>query len=171
MLKLDIKKLKEEKGGQEHFDINSYLPDFVEGDYKITFAGPAGLSIDMTNSNAGILMTGKVTVKVYLNCDRCLAPFEYQVNTKLFETYYDEENAVSRAQKEAEEFIPFSGDEIDIQPEVIEAIILAMPVKALCKEDCKGLCPLCGTNLNYETCDCQQEKIDPRLSKLKELLK
>jgi len=48
-------------------------------------------------------------------------------------------------------------------------VILSVPMKPLCKEDCKGLCPVCGANLNYEDCGHTQEKVDPRLLKLKEL--
>ncbi|MGB9809870.1 MAG: YceD family protein, partial [Caldanaerobacter sp.] len=49
-------------------------------------------------------------------------------------------------------------------------VILSLPMKFLCKEDCKGLCPICGTNLNYGSCSCKREDIDPRLEVLSKLL-
>ncbi|MCI0532052.1 MAG: DUF177 domain-containing protein, partial [candidate division Zixibacteria bacterium] len=58
----------------------------------------------------------------------------------------------------------------DLNPRVREAMILILPIKPLCKEDCKGLCQLCGTNLNEKTCKCVKETADPRWSRLKELL-
>ena len=60
---------------------------------------------------------------------------------------------------------------IDLKEDVREAIILAFPLKPLCRPECRGLCPHCGRNLNEEKCECREEKIDPRLAKLKELLK
>lgn len=62
-------------------------------------------------------------------------------------------------------------DFIDISNDVREYAMLAIPMKNLCKEDCKGLCPRCGKDLNTEQCSCETEKVDPRWLALKELLK
>ena len=70
-------------------------------------------------------------------------------------------------EKDAES-VTFSGDILDITPEVLNSIILSLPMKALCKEDCPGLCPRCGSNLKDGQCGCESENIDPRLNVLKD---
>jgi uncharacterized protein len=64
----------------------------------------------------------------------------------------------------------FLGDEIDIADLVRESLLLAQPLKKLCKEECKGLCPKCGINLNVSTCSCNKEIMDPRLMVLQQFL-
>jgi uncharacterized protein len=63
----------------------------------------------------------------------------------------------------------YSGDEIDLAPLFTEQAILALPTRALCREDCRGLCPACGANRNHETCACVEREPDPRLAVLRKL--
>jgi len=69
------------------------------------------------------------------------------------------------------EIIPEGSKEIDLSKTLYEAIVIAQPICVVCKEECKGLCPHCGTNLNHTKCNCIKTRIDPRLEKLKLLLK
>lgn len=170
MISLYVKALKEERGGQEGYEIKTGLPDIEGDDGSISFAGPAEINIDLTNAGYCILLTGKISVSLALNCARCLDPFSYNLQTSFFETYYDQEKGLPKNADNSEEFIPFQGNHIDIEPEVIKAILLALPIRVLCDPACKGLCAQCGTNLNVETCSCEQEDFDPRMLKLKELL-
>lgn len=63
----------------------------------------------------------------------------------------------------------YQGDEVDLAGFFQEAVALQVPIQSLCREDCKGLCPRCGTNLNFETCNCEEEEGDPRLAPLRNL--
>jgi uncharacterized protein len=65
----------------------------------------------------------------------------------------------------------YQDDKIDLSQMIWEQVYLALPMKPLCKEDCRGLCPQCGTNLNLSMCSCDRETVDPRLATLKTLLK
>jgi len=170
MISLDVKALKEKRGRQEHYDLNVYLPELDGDGDRISFAGPADIDIDLTNTGFCILLTGKIEVPVEMDCARCLTPFKCHVTTDIFETYYDKKKGPPKTSDNDEEYIPFTGDDINIEPEVIKAVLLAIPIRALCDPECKGLCPQCGSNLNIETCTCRQENIDPRMAKLKELL-
>ena len=60
---------------------------------------------------------------------------------------------------------------MDLDDLVVSDILLSLPTKIICKEDCEGLCPSCGINRNVDTCECQKKQVDPRLAKLGELLK
>ncbi|MBQ1741932.1 MAG: DUF177 domain-containing protein [Oscillospiraceae bacterium] len=97
-------------------------------------------------------------------CDRCGTtfdkPFHLSLEYLLAEELEDEEN---------DDILLLEGGTIDLSELVREAFILNMDTKTLCREDCKGLCPGCGANLNYETCRCKKE-IDPRLAALAKLL-
>jgi uncharacterized protein len=66
-------------------------------------------------------------------------------------------------------YLPLDTDKIDVKPEVIEYSLLAVPMKKLCKNDCKGLCYHCGKNLNVDNCDCQDDSIDIRWQPLADL--
>lgn len=170
MISLDVKALKKERGRQDHYDLKVELPELDGDGNHISFAGPAGINVDLTNTGFCILLTGNIVVPVKMDCARCLTSFEHTIQTEIFETYYDKEKGPPKNIDDDEEYIPYSGSDIDIEPEVIKAILLAMPIRAFCDPECKGLCPRCGTNLNIETCSCKQENVDPRMAKLKKLL-
>ena len=70
-----------------------------------------------------------------------------------------------------EEIETFSGDSIDLTSTVFRNILAAMPMKVVCSDDCKGLCPVCGQNLNVKDCGCDTTYIDPRFESLRSLLK
>ncbi len=103
------------------------------------------------------------------NCNRCLKEFTNKVETilsgRLIEKSQDIEN-----QDYDETLIYFEGDNVYLEEPVITSVLLALPMKELCSEKCKGLCVACGVNLNTEKCICEVDDIDPRLAKLKELL-
>ncbi len=66
--------------------------------------------------------------------------------------------------------LPLKGDSIDLREPVMESILLELPVKVLCSEECKGLCPICGADRNVEECSCSIHEVDPRMQQLKRLL-
>ena len=66
--------------------------------------------------------------------------------------------------------VGFFGRVIDIMPQIQESVYALIPTKVLCKEDCKGLCPNCGMNLNEGSCSCQNENVDPRLEALRNFM-
>lgn len=90
-----------------------------------------------------------VKVSAEFTCDRCLAPTVVALDTELSETFF--KKAVDEESKVLVE------DRVDLQPCVDERVLLAVPTRILCKPDCKGLCPKCGTDLNFENCDCDTD--------------
>ncbi len=81
------------------------------------------------------------------------------------------QQAIDEAIDDEADLAYYTGDEIDIADLVRESLILAEPLKSVCSETCRGLCPHCGINLNTAQCDCQGKLIDPRLAVLQKLLK
>ncbi len=109
----------------------------------------------------------KLSVKTQLQytCSRCLALFEEELDLII-------EEKISKNEQEDENIITLEdGDVLDIEDVVLNNIYLALPLKNLCHEDCKGLCQNCGLNLNLGQCNCVIDDVDPRLSALKDIFK
>ena len=119
-----------------------------------------------------IRVVGGLDVTLEVSCARCLDPVRYTVNWA-FDLLYRplgvdrraEEVAISEADTEIGYY---EGEGLLLEDVLREQVLLATPVKLVCREDCKGLCPQCGANLNVETCNCQQPG-DPRWAALSEL--
>ncbi len=108
-----------------------------------------------------------LSTKSQLTCDRCLA--EYNQNFQCdFKLIYSKQ-AVSQSDDDDFRFLDEKVVEIDLRSDIRENLLLMIPMKRLCKEDCLGLCATCGANLNLETCHCKSATIDARWEKLKNL--
>ena len=122
-----------------------------------------------------IRLRGKLATAVELPCARCVEPVQYDVKSD-FDLLYRPINADSHpdeaAISEAETEIGFyQGDGIQLEDVLKEQVLLALPAKMLCREDCKGLCPQCGKNLNLESCDCVNTMPDVRWAALEDIRK
>jgi len=119
-----------------------------------------------------IRVVAKLDVTMEVGCARCLEPVRFTVN-RAFDLLYRPLGADKRAEEVAiseadTEIGYYEGDGLLLEDVLREQVLLASPVKLVCREDCKGLCPQCGTNLNTATCGCQQPG-DPRWAALSEL--
>ena len=122
----------------------------------------------------GILVKGLLHTKVELTCSRCLSSFSYPATLNIEEEYIQTVDIVSGVPLPSpEEASSFNIDEhhvIDLTEAIRQYTVLAVPMKPLCREDCAGLCPKCGHNLNQGACSCPKQEIDPRWSELSKLL-
>ena len=119
-----------------------------------------------------IEVTGHLTTKVTSPCSRCLAPIVSSLEIPVSLSYSgrdDEAHVVEELELQSEELglIPLSGPEIDLRPDLEQEVIMALPQHALCQETCLGLCPVCGCNLNRETCACEPPVFHAGLAALK----
>jgi uncharacterized protein len=144
-------------------------------DYRIV--APVRLAFTIYKDKDRFRLAGTVATSLELRCSRCLEPFPLPVNAPFDLRYLpdgtglpdreDEDGAV----RDDDVSATFYRDEtIDLGALMREQFYLALPMKPLCREDCKGLCAQCGTNLNTDTCDCQIGWEDPRLAGLKALI-
>ncbi|HEX8457146.1 MAG TPA: DUF177 domain-containing protein [Pyrinomonadaceae bacterium] len=123
-----------------------------------------------------VRLQGTIDASVEVHCDRCVAPVHIPVNAEFDVTYVPEEALVTDAEAtelQADDltFATYAGDEIDLNELAREQLLLALPARHLCREDCKGLCLTCGEDLNTESCHCDAQEIDPRWAALAELKK
>jgi uncharacterized protein len=122
-------------------------------------------SVTLTRTPQGLYAEGRLNAVAATQCVRCLTPFNQSLSSHISDLFiYPPENAPEGALT--------VGDDVhlDLAPVVREDMFLSMPIRALCRPDCKGLCPNCGQNWNEADCDCEEDERDPRLAILNQLL-
>ena len=120
---------------------------------------------EISRTPQGLLVQANLNAHFAAECVRCLTPLKVQLKTQFTELY-------ALSQRHASEsglILPEDGH-IDLTPLVREYIILEIPINPTCKPDCKGLCTVCGENLNERDCGHRNEVVEPRFSALKKLL-
>jgi uncharacterized protein len=118
-----------------------------------------------------IRLVGSLSTRLEASCARCLEPVALDV-AREFDLLYRPEGVdagkdeISVTQAEAE-IGYYTGEGLPLEDFLCEQVLLSVPIKTVCREDCKGLCPYCGKNLNVESCSCKVEPKDPRWDALK----
>ena len=119
----------------------------------------------LNNKKVQIEVAG--SVKLVVPCDRCLkeviVPIEIALSTEV--DFSGSEESVL----DLNEINYIDGYELDVDKLVYEEILLGFPMKVLCKEDCKGICKVCGADLNEGECDCDRTELDPRMSVIRDI--
>ncbi|GAB4516993.1 MAG: hypothetical protein OHK0046_23160 [Anaerolineae bacterium] len=162
VLKLNVGFLLTSGPGKSHDSVIDFPAVKVADDLMIKYLrGPLRLS----RTKEGILVQAQLETAVDDECYRCLDEVEHTVNVNLEELY-----AYQSYPSQSEFSI---GDDaiLNLAPLLRAEVLIELSHGVLCRPDCKGLCPECGTNLNKATCNCEDNKIDPRMEALKKLLK
>jgi uncharacterized protein len=144
----------------------------LDRDFKVI--GPIDGHARIRRTNQGLLVDGWVDLNVQLECNRCLQEFEHPMHITFLEQFHptvDIYTGVSLPPIEDEDIFPIDAHhQVDLTEAIRQLVLLDLPMMALCREDCAGLCSQCGKDLNLGPCDCQLEVIDSRFSVLEELL-
>lgn len=170
MLALSLNRIRT---AHEHFE-KVYQPDALGPDsdaYRI--AEPVRLVFDIYKDKDQFRLVGSVKSRLELPCSRCLEPFSWPVDAEFDLRYRPHSQNTGEGEREVEEddltTAFYDNDEIDLGQLMQEQFYLSLPMKPLCSEECKGLCPTCGTNLNRGACDCRNRWEDPRFAALRAL--
>jgi uncharacterized protein len=171
-------------------DVNRQIPAEAFADLKDEFrvVGPTDV-VGTVRREKGttVILEVRVSSVIEMTCGRCLEPFTVPVYADVRTRFvppaefakvtaetapHDGELTVGEedegtTEEEVVGIAEYRDDKIDLAEVVREQLYLALPMKPLCREDCKGLCPVCGVNRNRETCTCQLEWVDPRMPALK----
>lgn len=134
-----------------------FLPRLALPSEEYRLLGPARVFGALTNTGDGFQLAGKLEAEVETACARCLRPVALA-----FAADFDEEYG-------AEE-LPAGDDTVDLAAVGEQYFLASLPMRILCRQDCRGLCPQCGKALNDGDCDCPRQETDPRLAALKALL-
>ncbi|MGD8367004.1 MAG: DUF177 domain-containing protein [Desulfobacterales bacterium] len=138
------------------------------------FERPVRFEIRAVRAGESVDVRGRLETRIRLRCSRCLADFDADLADRFALTYSprylmpEQLRPGEEAEISADEIglIPFDGAEIDLREGLQEQLVMAIPCKPLCREDCKGLCPHCGADLNRNPCRCGTGAVDPRLAPL-----
>lgn len=139
------------------------------GDYEVVDKSPVVLEI-VNEGNRVFAMRGEGEVILRIPCSRCLEPVEVPIHVEIEDKIDLKLSDEERARELNEQFY-VSGYNLDVDRLVGNELTLNLPMKVLCREDCKGICNRCGTNLNYGTCDCDTRSLDPRMSVIQDIFK
>jgi uncharacterized protein len=169
-MRIGLDKLEGGRGDFAHV----YQPEELNPiDERVNLAQPAEVKGNVRRTGDGVFVNGHVETRAQVECDRCLRPVELPVSADfaldyITEADYKSSSAAALSEEEMSVSV-FDGESIDVDEIVKEQILLATPARMLCREDCKGICPRCGIDLNVNECNCTSNEIDPRWAALKKL--
>jgi len=169
-MRIELENLEGGKGVFAHV----YRPDELDPvDERIRLTEPAAVKGQIRLSGHDVVVNGHIDTRAQVDCDRCLQPVELPVSADFkleYITGSDYESSRVAELTEAEMSVAvFDGEAIDVDEIVKEQILLAVPTRMLCREDCKGICPECGMDKNTGECQCVTDDVDPRWAALKNL--
>ncbi|PWM76466.1 MAG: DUF177 domain-containing protein [Phascolarctobacterium sp.] len=166
MIRINVAEIKKRLVGSKNFSYE-LTPDelnIMETDLKVT--APIILEGMVENAGDVILLKADVKTEIERTCGRCLKVFTEPLAAQVVEKFYP----AGAENIENDAFI-YESDLLDITEPVRESLLLAVPLQSLCREDCRGLCPVCGADRNEGDCGCDTTTVDPRLAALKQFIK
>lgn len=161
-LVLDVRELLEHPGSPRQIAFDALVEDLSSGLSKVD--GDVHFDLTLEAIDGGVLVRGKMSGEFEAECRRCVKPVRQPFSFSSSELYRPPADVW-------EEGYVVKDTSVDLEPMVRDAVGLGLPTSPLCREDCKGLCPRCGADLNEDPCSCTEEEVDMRWSALKELAK
>ena len=162
-MKIQISDIISGKDRNKKIDYKFEIPQFkFEGD-MIKSSGPCEVIGEISSDSDILILNAEIKVDLEMICSRCLDTFIYPIDIDI------EERFTTNSKSEDDEAVVVIDDVLDITEIVETSIISTLPIKRVCKEDCKGLCQECGCNLNSNTCSCDKEDVDIRFESLRGL--
>jgi uncharacterized protein len=168
-VQIELGKLEGSSTRFEHL----YEPDeLVLDDEHARLVEPPQVTGRLNRSGHDVRLQGQITARAEVDCDRCLKQVTVPIETTFDVTYVPASDyvATDAAELQAEDLglSVYEDEAIDIDELVREQVLLTLPARALCVEECKGLCPVCGANRNDNSCECEPKETDPRWGALKD---
>lgn len=170
-LLLDVSQMREARARVDR----TYEAGSLASDAEVyALVAPIVLGVDVHRERDQFRLVGRVGTTIQMLCSRCLEPFQTPVDETFDVLFLPHRENAGDSEREIEDddlATAFYRDQvIDLGQLMQEQFYLAVPMKPLCREDCRGLCPDCGTNLNSGSCGCARTWTDPRLEGLRTLL-
>jgi uncharacterized protein len=163
--------LKSEVGTVRHVNIDETIPRLTD---QIELTAPVHGDVELIRTNRGILARANLTTAAHLECSRCLEiyfePLRIDFSEEFIPVVDVETGLPANIPHESHTYLINDHHELDLSEAVREYGLLELPMKPLCKSDCAGLCPQCGTNRNVSSCDCVLDSADERFAVLRALL-
>ena len=159
-----ITNLRRSIGNRLHEQRSGRIGELRVADTRMPDHAEAEADVVLDSVDGGIEAAATVVAPWVGECRRCLRPVGGELRCEVRELYRP--RPPREPPNEDEDTYPLSGEMLDLRPLVRDAILLEMPIAPLCREDCAGLCPTCGADLNEGECDCPPASADPRWAAL-----
>lgn len=143
------------------------VPELASDDGNIHLSSNLNFDLHLTKILKEVTVRGKVWFSIETRCARCLKEVDLVLTPEVILTLFPEH--IPHEEDEDIGFETYTGDEIDLGSYLRETVAMSLPVKVLCQENCKGLCPHCGADLNLGACSCKDDWVDPRFAALRNL--
>lgn len=172
-MKLDLRPLL---AGERLLTFNYELPLDISSEdagsflYGVGFPSPMKVVGEITNTAGYMRMTLAMSVDYTAECARCLAPVSGKFTLDLEKTVAPRNLLGDLDEDKLDEYAVIEDGFLDMDEQLREQLEMEFPARFLCREDCRGLCPKCGKNLNEGECNCETKDFDPRLEPLRQLL-
>lgn len=163
-MKIDISEIKGIKNALMNIDETDSAKILENSSEEFKFDGEINFSGTAENIDGSIRIKGLLKADYSTKCFRCLNDIKRHIEINIKETFTAETGGYKDS-------YPLNGDILSFDDAIRDNIFLNLPMKVICEEECKGLCPSCGKDLNKESCNCSNRMTDPRMDKLKDLLK
>lgn len=166
MIRIDVSSLPE---GQSHLDIEEDASGLEIDVPGARFISPVAVALDVTRNGDEIFLSGEASARVLFECSRCLEECECKISGPMDLVILIGHKSAPGDQVQSENLVRIGAGEkyVDVTETVRSELLLRLPLKPLCREDCRGLCPECGANLNKDRCSCRTVSHDARWDALK----
>lgn len=163
-MKLDISSIASNSGGKLSVQGKALFESVTFCGNSFEFTEEAEINGVIVNQAGEFFLKAQVSGEFGTACARCGKPVVQKFSFELNEKLIKEGSGCTD-----EDAVVFSGNEIDVVDLAVNAFLMEAPGRFLCKEDCKGLCPVCGKDRNVEACSCEDESVDPRFEILNDI--
>ena len=165
MIKINVAEIRRHLTGKKHLQFDAEPAELDITAAELPIVGKVRIDGEISNVGDVLLLQARVSARVNRMCSRCLKEFTADSVAEVVEKYYPSESLGV----ENDAYV-YEADIVDITEPLRESLLLAEPLRVLCKEDCLGICPVCGTDRNIHPCSCDTGTIDPRLAALKQFI-
>lgn len=166
---INLTELFSHEGKEKVYTVDLEMESFrtSDGDCPITEKEPVTLTLRNLGDKK-LLMEGHAALTLRIPCSRCLEPVDVPMELPISQELDLAQTEEQRVENLDEQ--PYvSGYNLDVDQLIGNELRLALPMKVLCREDCKGICNRCGMNLNYGSCSCDRSSPDPRMSVIQDI--
>lgn len=160
-MKISVAEISRIDGASIEINFEEPMSHIMDQQDGYTFEKPVAFNGSITNVSGILKLNGLLKFDYTANCSRCLKPVTGEAEIRITEDFIEGEA------KEDIDVYTFQGNYIELDRALYDNIILSLPVKLLCSEDCKGICHICGIDLNEGQCNCEHKDINPKLEVLK----
>ena len=164
-MRVNISEITKVEGASMDLEFNQVISELEGTAEGFSFSKPVCFKGQLANTGGIIKLSGHLTVEYSTGCYRCLNEVNGKVDVDI------RENFVNTSSKADDETYEYEGNYIELDGALKDNIILNLPMKQACSEECRGLCPKCGANLNEGECTCKDDYINPQMQVLENYFK